>query len=133
MEEEYVEGLSGAEIIDDIKALVAERLGGDCNLRPADSYTGGYDGWIEIHLNLHGLDTAQVKTKIVMGAVRDDTEQAQVVARIEIPLEPALNVVRERAGLGIPTLAKDVDGKTVIKKRHYAKPVVGGAATGEQL
>ena len=132
MEGEYVEGLTGEEIIVDVLEQVAAKLRGDCNLREADSYTGGYDGWVEVHLNLRGLDTALVKTKIVMGTAGEDPDQITVVAKIPIELEPALNVVRERSGQEIPSLGKDETGKIVVKKRRYGKPQFGGA-TGEAL
>jgi hypothetical protein len=128
VEDDYVEGLTGAEVINDLLDQVAEKLRGDCNLRETDSYQGGYDGWVEVHLKLRGLDTAEVKTKIVVGAPADatfagaDTEavtEAVVDAKVEIPLESRLNVVRERSGQDVPTLAKDDEGRTVVKKRHY--------------
>ena len=132
MEEEYVEGLSGHEIIADVQDQVGDALRKDCNLRASDAYTGGYDGWIEIHLNLHGLDTAKVTTKIVMNSPVEDPDQQSVNVRVDIPLEPALNLVRERSDQGIPTLTKDENGKTVVQKRHYAKRAQGGA-TGDSL
>lgn len=133
MEDDYVEGLTGEEIIGDVLEQVAGKLRGDCNLRETDSYTGGYDGWVEVHLNLHGLDTAAVKTKVVFGSVVEDPLAGKVDAKVEIALEPRLNVVRERSGQDVPTLAKDEEGKTVVKKRHYAQRQAGGGATGESL
>ena len=131
--DDYVEGLTGEEIINDALDRTAEKLRGDCNLRATDTYLGGYDGWIEVHLNLHGLDTAKVQTKIVMGTPTEDPEQQTVETRIDIPLEPRLNLVRERSGQGVPTLAKDENGEMVVKKRHYAKRQAFGGATGESL
>ncbi len=133
MEDDYVEGLTGEEIIEDLLDQVATKLRGDCNLRDTDSYTGGYDGWVEVHLNLHGLDTASVKTKIVFGVKTEDPDAEEAIVRVDIPLEPRLNLVRERSGQDVPTLAKDDEGKTVVKKRHYAKRNFGGGTTGESL
>lgn len=65
--DDYVEGLTGEEIIEDALDQVAAKLRGDCNLRETDAYQGGYDGWIEVHLNLHGIDLAKVETKIIVG------------------------------------------------------------------
>ncbi len=125
MDNDYVEGLTGEEIINDVLDQLESKLKGDCNLRGSDAYPGGYSGVIEVHLNLHGLDKAEVKTKIVVGAPADDpniqTVDTQVDAHLEIPLEPKLNLVRERSGQDIPTLAKDEEGRTVVKKRHYAR------------
>lgn len=129
--EEYVEGLNGEEIINDVLDQVEGKLRGDCNLRANDSYDGGYDGWVEIHLKLRGIDTAEVERKIVVGAPASATfngtepteiKEATVDARVEIPLEPRLNLVRERSGQGVPTLTKEEDtGQTVVKKRHYGR------------
>ena len=121
MEDDYVEGLTGVEIIEDALDQAATKLRGDCNLREMDSYTGGYDGYIDVHLNLHGLDTVQIKTKIVFGTETADPDQKTVDTHVEIPLEPRLNVVRERSGQDVPTLAKDDDGHVVVKKRRYAR------------
>jgi hypothetical protein len=135
MEDDYVEGLTGEEIIVDVLEQVAERLRADCNLRDTDAYAGGYDGWVEVHLNLRGLDLAKVDSKVIVGApasvlatgAKEDApevEQKTVDAMVEIPLETKLNVVRERSGQDVPTLSKDEDGRPVIKKRHYAKTKV---------
>ncbi len=129
-EQDYVEGLNGDEIINDVLDQVEAKLRGDCNLRATDAYDGGYDGWVEVHLNLRGLDTAEVKQKIVVGApistataasAGTPLKETTVNARVEIPLEERLNLVRERSGQGVPTLAKDEDGNVVVKKRHYAR------------
>lgn len=128
MDEDYVEGLTGDEIINDALDMVAAKLHQDCNLRSTDAYTGGYEGYIEVHLKLRGLDTAEVKSRIIVGAplsVTSGTEpspETEVETRVDIELEPRLNLVRERSGQDVPTLTKDDDGKTVVKKRHYAKP-----------
>jgi hypothetical protein len=124
--QDYVEGLSGEEIIIDVLDQVAAKLHGDCNLRENDNYTGGYDGYVEVHLNLHGLDKVNVKTRIIIGTEAPDPDQKTIDARVDIPLVPELNTVRERSGQGIPTMAKDEDGRPVVKKRHYGK-ARGGA------
>ena len=133
MEDDYVEGLTGEEIINDVLDQTDSKLRGDCNLRGSDAYPGGYDGWIEIHLNLRGLDLAQVKTKIIVGAPagvdfsaldKDAVKETVVDARVDIPLETRLNAVRERSGQDVPTLTKDDEGKIVVKKRHYARRTV---------
>ena len=130
MEDDYVEGLTGEEVINDLLDQVAEKLRGDCNLREMDAYTGGYDGSVKVHLKLHGLDTAEIKTEIsvIAPATEDfpvDGESpvidTEVDAEIEIPLEPRLNIVRERSGQDVPTLGKNEEGAVVVKKRHYAK------------
>lgn len=132
MEDDYVEGLTGEEIIVDVLEQVAAKLRGDCNLREADAYTGGYDGWVELHLNLRGLDLAKVDSRVIVGApattmlagpgeYEAEMETKTVDTVVEIPLETKLNLVRERSGQDIPTLGKDEDGRPVVKKRHYQK------------
>jgi hypothetical protein len=130
VEDDYVEGLSGEEIINDVLDQVAEKLRGDCNLREMDAYTGGYDGSVKVHLNLRGLDTAEVKVDVHVSAPASedfpvDGESpiinTEVDADVEIALEPHLNVVRERSGQDVPTLGKNEEGAVVVKKRHYAK------------
>lgn len=129
MENDYVEGLTGEEIINDLLEQIAAKLRGDCNLREMDAYTGGYEGTAKIHLKLHGLDTAEVKLDIPLGTP-DDAEypevgelpiETEVDAEIDVKLEPRLNLVRERSGQDVPTLSKDEDGAPIVKKRHYAK------------
>jgi hypothetical protein len=131
-DEGYVEGLTGEEIINDVLDLIHSKLRSDCSLRETDAYTGGYDGTIDIKLNLHGLDTENVHARITIGKAVEDPEAKKVDTQVEIPLEPRLNVVRERSGQDVPTLSKDDEGRVVVKKRHYAKKAYGGA-TGEDL
>lgn len=140
MEDDYVEGLTGEEIIVDMLDQVAAKLRNDCNLRETDAYQGGYDGWVEVHLNLRGLDLAKVDNKVIVNAPASATYKGlqeheagikaesapeitkkTVDAMVEIPLETKLNVVRERSGQDVPTLSKDESGRPVVKKRHYAK------------
>lgn len=143
MEDDYVEGLTGEEIINDVLDQTDSKLRGDCNLRGSDSYPGGYDGWVDVHLNLRGLDLAQVKTKVIVGAPagadfsaldKDAVKETVVDAHVEIPLETRLNAVRERSGQDVPTLAKNEEGTVVVKKRHYARrQVVSGTDRTEEL
>ena len=129
-QDDYVEGLTGEEIINDILDQVETKLRGDCNLRETDSYTGGYDGRVEVHLNLHGLDVAEIKHKIVVSAPASATyagteeapaEETTIDVCVDIPLEPRVNLVRERSEQDVPTLGKDETGATVVRKRHYAR------------
>jgi hypothetical protein len=122
----YVEGLTGEEIINDVLAQVAEKLRTDCNLREMDAYTGGYEGTVKIHLKLRALDTAEIKMEIPVSApaeveITDPIVETEVDAEVDIALEPRLNLVRERSGQDVPTLSKDENGAVVVKKRHYAR------------
>lgn len=126
MDDGYVEGLTGEEIINDVLAQVAEKLRTDCNLREMDAYTGGYEGTVKIHLKLRALDTAEIKMEIPVSApaeveITDPIVETEVDAEVDIALEPRLNLVRERSGQDVPTLSKDENGAVVVKKRHYAR------------
>ncbi len=124
---EYVEGLTGEEIINDILDQVEAKLRADCNLRETDSYQAGYDGNVHVHLNLHGVDIVEIKQDIAVNRpANQDLSGAQITektvdAEIVIALEPRLNLVRERSGQEVPTLSKDESGHEVIKKRRYAR------------
>lgn len=131
--DEYVEGLTGEEIINDVVGLIRAKLSADCNLRETDAYLGGYDGKIVIRLNLHGLDTEKIDLEIKIGVATDDPDQKTVDAELDIPVEVKLNAVRERSGQDVPTLSKDDEGRTVVKKRHYARKQALGGATGDVL
>lgn len=129
-QDDYVEGLTGEEIINDILDQVEKKLRGDCNLRETDAYTGGYEGSVDVRVKLRGLDTAEVNRTIIVSApataARDPlaetpAEETSVNVHVEIPLEERLNLVRERSGQGVPTATKNEEGQTVIKKRRYAR------------
>ncbi len=124
---EYVEGLTGEEIINDVLDQVEVKLRSDCNLREMDSYQAGYDGSVHVHLNLRGVDLVEIKQEIAVTRPGNqalenvEIKETQVDAQIDIALEPRLNLVRERSGQEVPTLSKDEDGHEVIKKRRYAR------------
>lgn len=129
VEDDYVEGLTGEEIIQDVLEQITARLRGDCNLRESDAYTGGYDGSIEIHLNLYGMDKVGVNTAIPLRSLQDPAkglEKHAVDEKVHIPLETALNVVRERSGQQVPTLARGEDGRPAVKKRTYTRAAARG-------
>lgn len=128
MDDGYVEGLTGEEIINDVLAQVEAKLRSDCNLREMDAYLGGYDGTVHVQLNLRGVDLAEVKRDIIVSAPADATfsgdapvKENTVDVQVDIAPEPRLNVVRERSGQDVPTLSKDENGAVVVKKRHYAR------------
>ena len=126
MEDDYVEGLTGEEIINDVLDQVAEKLRNNCNLREADAYTGGYEGTVDVHLKLRGFDLAEVKVKVEVKRPAEteqsgEIEETELDEHVEIALEPRLNLVRERSGQEIPSLGKDENGHAVVKKRRYAR------------
>lgn len=129
MENEYVEGLSGEEIINDVLEQVASRLRNNCNLRLIDCYMGGYEGTVEVHLKLHGFDLTEIKSSIAVSVPASpacagtggEIQHTEITEHVEIPLEPRLNLVRERSDQGIPSLGKDANGQAAIKKRRYIR------------
>jgi hypothetical protein len=118
-EDDYVEPLSGEEIVIDLCSQLAEKLRNDCNLRESDSYQGGYSAKITVHLEAYGMDTATVDAQVVTGKPQDSPDEL-LDTEYEIPVEPALNVVRERSEQPVPTLA-DEGGQQVVKQRRYVR------------
>jgi hypothetical protein len=128
MNGDVVMPLSGEEIIKDILFQVEKRLRNDCNFRSSDAYTGGYDGKIEIRLNLHGLDATRIDLPVDIGAPVDDAEAEIINESVEIERETDLDEVRERSGQGIPVQTLDPEGKHEVKKKTFARrQAVGGA------
>ena len=79
-ESDYVEPLTGEEIIIDLCEQIASKLRKDCNLREADSYQSGYSAKVTIHLEAYGMDVAPVDVEVVTGKARTpDPEQDQVI------------------------------------------------------
>jgi hypothetical protein len=132
-DEGYTEGLTGEEIILDVLDQLDKKLHTDCNLRETDAYPGGYDGWIEYFLRPRGLDTVEVRSKIIVGSPALSGQVKKVVeGRIDIPLETSLNVVRERSSQGVPTLSKDENGQPIVVKRQYRRRNVETTAVPEE-
>jgi hypothetical protein len=131
--DDYVEPISGEEIVIDLCALIAEKLRSDCNLRPADAYSGGYYAKISIHLEAYGMDTATVEAEIASGKQQDNPDEL-LSTTLEIPVEPALNIVRERSDQPVPTLTNE-GGVPEVRQRRYVRREgkVQGGATGETL
>jgi hypothetical protein len=117
--DEYVEPLSGEEIVIDLCDQIAAKLRADCNLRPSDAYAGGYYAKVTIHLEAYGMDTATVDAGISSGKQEDNPDEL-LQADYEIPVEPALNVVRERSEQPVPTLT-EASGKQEVRPRRYVR------------
>jgi len=117
--DEYVEGLTGEEIIIDLCSQLAEKLRKDCNLRETDCYHGGYSAKIKIHLEGYGMDTVTVEAEVSTGKEQVNPDEL-IDTEYEIPVEPALNKVRERSDQPVPTLSNE-GGQPVIKPRRYVR------------
>jgi hypothetical protein len=117
--DEYVEPLSGEEIVVDLCSQIAQKLRNDCNLRESDAYSGGYMAKVAIHLEAYGMDTVEVKAQITTGTAQGNPDEL-IDTTYEIAAEPALNKVRERSDQPVPTLANEA-GQPVVKPRRYVR------------
>lgn len=129
--EGFVMPLSGEEIINDVLLHVERKLRTDCNLRDTDAYSGGYDGEINIKLNLHGMDVARAEVSVQMGRPIDDPEAHVLEEKIEIEHDKDLDAVRERSEQEIPIQTLDGTGKHEIKGRKFARRHAVGSAIEE--
>jgi hypothetical protein len=130
---DYVEPLTGEEVIIDLCAQIAEKLRSDCNLRASDSYQGGYSARATVHVECYGMDTATVDVQVTTGKPQENPDEL-IDITIEVPVETALDQVRERSEQPVPTLSNE-GGEEVIRPRRYVRRerVVAGGATGEAL
>lgn len=117
--DEYVEPLTGEEIVVDLCSLIAAKLRADCNLRESDAYTGGYMAKVSIHLEAYGMDTATVDAEVAHGKQQDAPDEFLDTV-LDVPVEPALNVVRERSDQPVPTMTQE-GGQPVIRPRRYVR------------
>jgi len=135
-EGDYVQPLTGEEIVIDLCSLLAEKLRKDCNLREIDSYEGGYSAKVTVHLEAYGMDTATVDVKAETGTRQENPDEL-VDTTLEVPVEPALDQVRERSDQPIPEMVQLETGEQVVRPRRYIRRdrtvVAAGGATGEQL
>lgn len=115
--DEYVEPLSGEEIVVDLCSQIAAKLRADCNLRETDAYSGGYMAKVTVHIEAYGMDTATVDATISTGKQQENPDEL-LDTTYEIPVEEALNKVRERSDQPVPTLTNE-GGQPVIKPRRY--------------
>jgi hypothetical protein len=139
-EGDYVEPLTGEEIINDACVQLAEHLRRDCNLRDTDSYEGGYSFKFKGTLKLYGMDTTTVEVDVAAGKEQSgehvyEGPDTVIEAEFEIPQEPALNLVRERSEQPVPTVTTLENGQQEIRQRRYVRreKVAAGGATGENL
>jgi len=131
---DYVEPLSGEEIVTDVCNQLAESLRRDCNLRESDAYEGGYSARIKATIQLYGMDTMTVEVEVPIGKPQENPDRV-VDTEFDIPVETALNVVRERSEQPVPTLTQLETGEAIVRPRRYVRreKMVAGGATGESL
>lgn len=116
-EGDFVEPLTGEEIINDLCSLIAAKLRGDCNLRESDAYAGGYSATIKIHLEAYGMDTATVEAEVATGKQQENPDEL-IDTTLEVPVEPALDAVRERSDQPVPSLALDSNAPPTRQRRY---------------
>lgn len=132
-EGDYVEPLTGEEIVIDLCSLIADKLRKDCNLREIDSYQGGYSAKVTVHLEAYGLDTVPVNIEVKTGSQKENPDEF-IDTTLEIPVETALDQVRERSDQPVPVPALESGATPTVRPRRYIRQSrVVGAATGENL
>jgi len=134
----YVEPLSGEEVVIDLCSQIADKLRQNCDLRPVDAYGGGYAAQVSIRVQAFGMDTAEIVTEVNVGKLKenlDPEKDREVKTIVDVPVEPALDHVRQRSEQQVPTLTTE-EGRPTIKQRRYLRKgsvPQGGGATGEEL
>ena len=120
-ERTIAEPLSGDEVLEVICDKIRMALRKDCNLNPALAYEA-FSGEISISLRLKDSGRApEVKASVSVRSeepVLEDTflEQTEIALQ-EMPP----NVVRQQAGLPLPTLVEDQNGRREVRKVRYAR------------
>jgi hypothetical protein len=141
--EEFVAGLSGVEIINDVLGQIRKALERDCNLRESDNYGRGYSGSIKISLQLFDIDVAKIETEMTLAPTQEllksapetpqdaDGQDVKVDLTVEIPATTDLTAVRERSNQDeppAPEVPVDPNVPAVPQRRSYGKPpTLGGA------
>jgi hypothetical protein len=119
-ESDYVEPLTGEEIIIDLCSQIAEKLRRDCNLRGTDSYAGGYSAKVTVHVEAYGIDTVTVEAKVNTGQQQDNPDEL-IDATFDVPVEGALNEVRERSDQPVPSFTHLEGGEAIVRPRRYVR------------
>ena len=140
---EFVAGLSGQEIINDVLGQVRKALERDCNLRESDCYGRGYSGSIKLSLQLFDIDVAKVEAELALSPTQEllastsetpqdvEGQDVNVEITLDIPQDADLNAVRERSSQAEPSNVEvpvDPTAPAVPQRRSYGKPpTLGGA------
>jgi hypothetical protein len=137
---EFVEALSGTEIINDVLTQIRKAMERDCNLRSSDAYGRGYSGKITLHLECFALDAAAVDMAIDLHPSKQlldstpetppdaDGRDVKMDMELEIPLVSNLDAVRDRSTESKAAPAPEVEDTQGPRRRSYGKPpTVGGA------
>jgi len=104
----YVNPLSGRDVVEDILGQIRRRLHGDCSLRAEDGYSGGYGGEVVIKIKCHAVRSVAIDMTIPVTQspslaapapdtfAPDELEEIVVDETIKIPIEENLTLVRDR-------------------------------------
>ena len=113
--------LSGEEVVDAICDAIRKSLHQDCYLNRVSAYESFA---AKVKIEVRAKDSGRVAEVVKEVAVKSeepvDEDQALVEADFALYDRPP-NEVRQEAGLGIPTLVTDAEGKQDIKKVRYAR------------
>jgi hypothetical protein len=138
-DDDYVEPISGLEINHDLCAQLFAYLSKDCNMRETDAYEGGYSAKLQLTsdkiegtVELLGMDTISIKVDMPIVKLPGG-DYSGIEGELEVPVEPSLNLVRERSEQSVPTITSLESGEQVVKQRRYVRHERAGAATGEKL
>jgi hypothetical protein len=144
-EQQFVAGLSGQEIINDVLGQVRKALERDCNVRESDCYGRGYSGSIKLSLQLFDIDVAKIEMELPLTPTKEllastpetpedvDGQDVKVDVDLEIPMTTDLTAVRERSNQNEPPAPEvpvdpTVPAPVVPQRRTYGKPpTLGGA------
>lgn len=125
-EQTIAQPLSGAEIADAVCDKVREMLRRDCHMNPAMAYEA-FSGEIRIKLKLKDCGRIlEVGGPVKVESETPLTEEAILAEADAAIYEQPPNAARRDAGLPLPTLVTDAEGKKTIKPVRYNR-----ARTGE--
>jgi hypothetical protein len=140
-ETEFVAGLSGLEIINDVLGQVRKALESSCDLRESDNYGRGYSAKVTLSLQLFDMDVAKIESETILQPTKEllaktpetpedaDGRDVKVEVTIDIPETTDLSAVRDRINEPEPPAPEmSTDGIVVPHRRSYGKPpTIGGA------
>lgn len=117
-----VEPLSGEEIMTTVQEAVKRALIRDCHMNPVFAYQGAsIDVYIKARLNDCGR-VVEIEENVHVDAPQPADEDALLLEAEEHLYDSTPpNQVRQEAGLPIPTLVEDSEGRKEVKRVKYAR------------
>lgn len=115
--------LSGEEVVDVILDRIRQMLKRDCYLNPVAAYEA-FSAEISISVRLKDSGREpEVKARVVVASPKPIDDDAFLAQTEDAIGEAPPNAVRREAGLPIPTLVSDSDGRQDVKRVRYARKV----------